>query len=955
MRILFTIVMMISALWAVADNVEYTVVGTRAVDAFTGEKVPGLTALVVNEQGDTIGDSRRNINLRPGMTIGDMTIVVEMPSDAGRYRFIVKADGYESDSLDFDLKKKNPPFRSLGTIDMMRRMKQSLDNLEVNTSRVKMVMKGDTIVYDALAFQLADGSMLDRLIEMLPGVTLGEDGRIEVNGRFVQELTVNGSSFFKGNPLVALRNLPAYTVRKLKVYDKEVPGTQFLADIMPGKADNLVMDVELKREYHTGWMVNAEVAGGLQERYLGKAFALGYSDNFRLAAFINVNNIKDTQAASQRGEWSGGWGQNGLLDLLAGGVDYQVENKKKRLKADGNIIVTGENVDELSISSATEFYPAGNDVFSRVRNSNSSRRRHLMTNHNLEINKDRWFILFQPNADIYHSDDRRHVLRAAFSEKPAEAFRGAALDSLGVMKQRGLLLNSTLDSMRSDTDWEKAGFLFRYVGQTAETSQLNVDVTADYMHNSYHDNRLYSLFASDQGDSDDSRRNRNSSYNCGYGANVSHTWMKVSSSATHMTMMSFTPALAYHGSWNSRDVTAWSGELLPGEPQLRSTSDIIRFHIDRHNSYDAVRTMHDAAASFDFTVGRRSATGSFSAGASVKGRYNRGVYDYDKVGADTLITRDRVFLEPQIQLQYERNSNGTSIRSELKYSLTANAPNLGYLVNTTDSSDPLNIYAGAKSLADSRTHSLSGRWSKFISGKGLNMSATANWRSITDQVAYAREYDPASGVSLWTPVNVDGNWNASASFSVTKAFGPLELRSETGFNFYHNVDYATLAGNGSGKTSTDNYNPTQSLSLTARFNSSNRVSISTGFSYRGVENRDGAIGCMNLFDVRPGVNMFLTLPVINVQLVSDFSVMIRRGYQAGALNGTECWWNAEISRSLLKGKLLVKLKAVDILGQVSRISTTVNAQGITETWQNTLPRYAMLSLSYRFHIQPAKR
>lgn len=954
MRILCTIIMIALALGATAGSVEYTIVGTRAVDAFTGEKVPGLTAMVVNEQGDTVGDSRRNINLRPGMTIGDMTIVVEMPSEAGRYRFIVKADEYESDSLDFDLKKKNPPFRTLGTIDMMRRMKQSLNNLEVKTSRVKMVMKGDTIVYDALAFQLADGSMLDRLIEMLPGVTLAEDGRIEVNGRFVQELTVNGSSFFKGNPLVALRNLPAYTVRKLKVYDKDAPGTQFLAGIMPGKVDNLVMDVELKREYHTGWMVNAEAAGGLQKRYLGKAFALGYSDNFRLAAFINVNNIKDTQVASQRGEWGNGWGQNGLLDLLSGGMDYQVENKKKRFKADGNVIVTGENVNDLSISSATEFYTA-RDVFSRIRNSNSSKRRHLMTNHNLEVNKDRWFILFQPNADVYRSEDRRHVFKAAFREKPAEAFRGAALDSLNVLKQRGLLLNSSVDSMKSDTDWEKAGFLFRYVGQTSETSQLRIDVTANYIHNSYHDDRRYSLFSYDQGNSYESKRNRKSSYSCSYVADVSHTWMKVKSSATHMTMMSFTPALEYHGSWDSRDVTAWSGDVSPNGQQLRSTSDIIGFHIDKQNSYDAVRTIHNAVASFDFTIGRRAATRSFSAGASVKGRYNRGVYDYNKVGADTLITRDRVFLEPQIQLQYDRNNNGASVRAELNYSLTANAPNLSYMVNTTDSADPLNIYVGSKGLADSRIHNLSGKWSKVISGKGLNMSATANWRSITDQVAYAREYDPTSGISLWTPVNVNGNWNASVAFSITKAFGPLELRSETGFNFYRNVDYTALIGNGSGKMSTDNYNPTQSLSLTAKFNNSNRVSISTRFSYRGVENHDGTLGCMNLFDVRPGVNIFLTLPVINVQLISDFSVMIRRGYQAGALNGTECWWNAEISRSLLKGKLLVKLKAVDILGQVSRISTTVNAQGITETWQNTLPRYAMLSLSYRFHIQPTKR
>lgn len=83
-----------------------------------------------------------------------------------------------------------------------------------------MVMKGDTIVYNADAFNLAEGSMLDALISRLPNTTLTKDGEIYVNGKYVQSLLVNGQEFFAGNPKLALENLPSYTVNKVKVYDQ---------------------------------------------------------------------------------------------------------------------------------------------------------------------------------------------------------------------------------------------------------------------------------------------------------------------------------------------------------------------------------------------------------------------------------------------------------------------------------------------------------------------------------------------------------------------------------------------------------------------------------------------------------------------------------------------------------------------------------------------------------------
>ncbi len=107
-------------------------------------------------------------------------------------------------------------------------LEQSLDEVVVTASKVQLVWHGDTLVYNADAFNVPQGSMLDGLIRQLPGVTLKDNGEILVNGRRVDYLTLNGTDFFKGNNRMMLDNLPYYTVKNIKVYDKSTDVSQFL-------------------------------------------------------------------------------------------------------------------------------------------------------------------------------------------------------------------------------------------------------------------------------------------------------------------------------------------------------------------------------------------------------------------------------------------------------------------------------------------------------------------------------------------------------------------------------------------------------------------------------------------------------------------------------------------------------------------------------------------------------
>lgn len=187
-------------------------------------------------------------------------------------------------------------------IEMRRARHVSLGEVVVTATKVKMYYRGDTLIYDATAFSLPDGSMLDDLIRQMPGVTMDEDGEIFVNGRKVDELLLGSRSFFGGNKQILLENLPYYTVKNIKVYDRESKmNTALGSNAVPKQ---YVMDVNLKEEYNRSYIANVEGAAGTHHRWLGRLFGLSFTDRWRFTLLGNVNNVNETQHIGKTGSWS---------------------------------------------------------------------------------------------------------------------------------------------------------------------------------------------------------------------------------------------------------------------------------------------------------------------------------------------------------------------------------------------------------------------------------------------------------------------------------------------------------------------------------------------------------------------------------------------------------------------------------------------------------------------------
>lgn len=131
------------------------------------------------------------------------------------------------------------------------------------------------------------------------------------------------------------------------------------------------------------------------------------------------------------------------------------------------------------------------------------------------------------------------------------------------------------------------------------------------------------------------------------------------------------------------------------------------------------------------------------------------------------------------------------------------------------------------------------------------------------------------------------------------------------------------------------------------------LTLHGGGSYFLVSSRREGFSQIRAGDYQVALNTTLALPW-HLQLSTDLTMVARRGYQAHQMNTSDWVWNAQLSRTFCKGRLLAKLQGYDILHELSTTSYAVDAQGRTETWHNAIPRYAMISLAWRFNANPKR-
>jgi len=909
-----------------ANDYKHSVQGS-VVDNMTGI---GVTAKITLMTADSV-------------VIDTITAQIEeMPYDIGnskayyvfkdavtaKGKYIVKAEkeGYDVCYMNCELRSTREDYIGVKQIRMTKIVEHELKGVTVVASKVKMVMKGDTIVYNADAFNLAEGNMLDALIARLPGAKLEKDGRIYVNGRFIQSLLVNGQEFFAGNPKLALENLPAYTVNKIKVYNKAGIKSRLMERNM---GDNTyVMDVRLKREYATGYMGDLEAGGGTQKRYKLRGFAMKFSDKERMGAFFNINNLNDNQRAELTGEWEPQDVGNGLLTVKNAGVSYvRFLNNERSWVSTGN---TWQHIstDNESITHTQTYLPEGN-LF--------------LHSHSKQLN----------SSDKWESINRLSIDKTNYSTSNSLSISYLRNNGFGSTNSATANETTKLNALLSRNSFESSDFNFDFsTGNYVKyiTDLIRGDFSVSYNRNKQKQFMLNNVQYLQGGQPNDLRNNYfdmpnqklKLSAGVGYDINIRKT--------------TFAPSYSYTYTYNKASNLLYRLDWLAGRDinqfnVLPSASNVLLSVLDNNNSYRFNEYRNEHRFNFKYFNRKIKVLNSFVSLNLPLRLLNADFYYYGI--SEQRFSRRKLFFEPNIEL-YHWDENVSWVFTAR---MNSDFPTLLATADYRNDSDPLNIRLGNKNLRNLHHYDVEANVT-FNGEKEQTISLSANYHRTDNQVAYALIFDNATGISTIYPTSVNGNWNTKFEVEFKRALdkaNKILFSNNFSTNYNHSVDMASIAGSTESQRSiVNNWEFGDELKVNYRLNDNYEFTFHTGGKYYLINSARIGFENIKASDYNIGLNAQIVLPW-ELQLTTDMTMFARRGYQQTEMNTTDWIWNIQLARTFFKGHLTAKIQGFDLLQQLSNTRYVINSQGRTEMWNNSIPRYVMLSLAWKFNINPKRK
>ncbi|MGB0788855.1 MAG: TonB-dependent receptor, partial [Marinirhabdus sp.] len=167
-----------------------------------------------------------------------------------------------------------------------------LDGVEI-VYEMPVTVRGDTIVYNADSFNTGNEKKLGDVMKNLPGVEVNDDGEIQVEGKTVSKVMVEGKDFFDGDSKLATKNIPANAVDKVQVLRNynEVGQMRGLGN----DQDNIAINIKLKEGKKNFWFgevtAGAGTVGDDATGYLVHPKLFYYSPEYSINLITDFNNI----------------------------------------------------------------------------------------------------------------------------------------------------------------------------------------------------------------------------------------------------------------------------------------------------------------------------------------------------------------------------------------------------------------------------------------------------------------------------------------------------------------------------------------------------------------------------------------------------------------------------------------------------------------------------------------
>lgn len=839
------------------------------------------------------------------------------------YLILITSVGYQNlyQELKVTAKKNN---YDLGETVMIENT-ITLAEASVVAQRREMTVKNDTVEYDANAYRLRENAVVEDMLKRLPGISIDEEGKIFVNGKEVKKVMVDGKDFFRSNPNLSIKNIPAHIMEKLQVIEDKSELSK-LTGIDDGE-ENLVINIGIQKDKKRGWLSSSNMGLGREPasseenlmRYSVNSFAARLYDETQLGLVVNGNNINGMTIGGS-GSTTGS-GKPGLNSSLSTGINFSSGVERKSPWVINGDLSFGQNQSIVNRNSKRQYYLADSTSFQSDTLTQIIHNREIRFSGKLENRSVKnWTFSFIPSASYgitTRTNDGFSVLQAGneerdsvntnkynnFSTSPELNLRGIFTVSHQFNK-KGRRLSVNLDS--------------RYTSSTG-----NGETNARYYYFKRKNNKEVI---------------RDQQWNTG------------TTNFNNRLYLSYIEPLAKKHSlqfvyWIRTD----SRENLKNNFKPDSTGEYTILDIPYSKSVENLTLTQQLGISYRGVLSKVSYVFGVDFNPSrIKSRSF--IQNGSSTGSDSTITYfpglQTYNFAPVGYLIYNMG-NGKNLRFD--YRGRSTSPTVAQLDPSRDESSPTNIRIGNPDLLPKFTHWSRLRYNDNNRESQQSIMANIEGNYILNDIINFTDYDGETGIKTTSPVNQSGSWNITGMFMYNRPLSTyFQINNYTQSGIRNNIGFSTVnSSTGSQKTIATTTTLNQDLGLTFKWDI---LYMMAKIKY---ELSNTAYSTENILDKRiSSLGGFLSA---QLNLPKSWSLSSELNYRSftgfsNEYNQQELLWNAEISKNFLKNNSgTITLLFNDILQQQLNVTQLISSNFVEDRQFNTLKSFVMLAFSYKFN------
>lgn len=796
----------------------------------------------------------------------------------------------------------------------------SLDGVEITGTQAPILIKNDTIEYNASSFRSKPNDNVEALLKKMPGIEVDRDGNIKAQGEDVQKVTVDGKEFFGNDPKMATRNLPADAVKKVQVFDKKSDVAEFTG-VDDGERSKTI-NLELKEDKKKGTFGEIKAGYGTDDRYELGGSAFNFNPKRQLSFLGRQNNVNDygfsindylnfqggMQSGNVRLTINGndntvplnfGQTQNGNLSSGALGANASFELKPGN---DLNIsyMLNGSDRFTNTNGSSTQFTPQGSLNIEEQERQNSDNMSHLGSLRWINDLDSLTRVIITGSANITDAGSTNNSFRESNNEND---------ENLNT-NRRALLSNSDGYNLSGSANWVKksAHKLGRNLSAKMSLGLSNSIAKTNW------DNQ--STFAPDPSiRSENYFRKDQTDQNS---ITVGGEWNEPIFNSQFIEL-----GMTYKLSNNEffRDQTHQVGE---NNPNINPTDKVSQ-------------NASDLKAGVQWKYINEKTTLS----AGVDGNWLDLSQEY--LQAETTVDKapqQYFYLLPSVRLRHRFDK---SKRLNFSYNTSVNYPNVSSIAPIADLTNPLFINTGNLNLTPEYQHAGRLFYMLYDAFTFTSLFLNANVTHTNSKIIQTRTIDPNTFIQTQTPINYKDAQNYSVGLNFSTPISKLGLKVSIGLDEEIGNGYS-LINNVENQLTT--YGHSGDISIGNKKKEKFDVSVGTAISYTdarySINTNQNTIYQSNSYFA--DASWFISDSWV---ITSQFDYTTYRNSQIGNSVSIPLL-QASVTHSCLKGNRgSLTLKAFDLLDKNSGVEQYSSENVIGQQITNVLQQYYMLSFTYK--------